>query len=777
MNFRGHFFYLSETAKGFNAHVCMDATEWRTVLSFGKVLPMAPSYRAVIVGISDHCGVAFVRSLESGAVMEIDYPFHERSVSLCEVIRASNCFRIEVDICDDMATRHHLTVQRDAFLGDIHYGIKGEYHIVSLMLSVYQTCSLPRSMYKDDHEPNFADSGDRVEDDSFVMPLRPHQSESLKWLRYREANPYVSYRYCIVISDTEWCLDIRNECFRPTKACSSMHMTFKGGLLVDGIAMGKTATMIALISSSSDVIHTRRMSHVSTSYIARASLVIVPISLPMQWISEIRKCTGESLRVVRLINGKDMKNIDMHTLMMADVVITTFAFLRASKPYLELIDKVCNPNRSIDEERRKAGRNKAAIMCWSRHAHQTDPVLEGIHWPRIILDEVHETLESKQDAKLLRNFSFDFMWGLSASRANDISTFAGIVMDDIQIDAIRSAIIDARNVRGTPNADVLPKANLNLIDHDPVGEAQEDDTYASATDAIRRCNALGTEDADILCCAPENALDVPRIKLERTREEFFLDAIRAVLNMILMHAEAPDGNLLVCGSRLALFHDRIAMKERFLDMCERSLRHDEKQCVICLHEHSNCMLSCGHMFCKECILKHLSSSTACPLCRFFPVSKADCVQIVPGLKNPKMWTTIRAVTNFKGRTILFAQWRDMIRMFRYALRACGTDVYVLEGSSIQRAAMLHQFASISQGAMLICAEESFLGLRIPYAGQILFAHAFLGDNIEEWERRAISCVANDDEKRIIIQSMVLARSQEELLWRSTHCMEDGSAQQ
>ena len=106
-----------------------------------------------------------------------------------------------------------------------------------------------------------------------------------------------------------------------------VQLELKGGLLCDKMGYGKTCCAIALIAA------TRRRGKVEAPR-SRATLVLAPANLVVQWHNEIRKFTGDALTVRKLSNITTLRNLSLQELLDADVVLASYT-LFTSKPYEE----------------------------------------------------------------------------------------------------------------------------------------------------------------------------------------------------------------------------------------------------------------------------------------------------------------------------------------------------------------------------------------------------------------------------------------------------------
>ena len=55
------------------------------------------------------------------------------------------------------------------------------------------------------------------------------------------------------------------------------------------------------------------------------------------------------------------------------------------------------------------------VVVMVTNSDHREPVLEAIHWKRVVVDELHETFESARDLRQLKLFTWDYIWGLTAT--------------------------------------------------------------------------------------------------------------------------------------------------------------------------------------------------------------------------------------------------------------------------------------------------------------------------------------------------------------------------
>ena len=104
----------------------------------------------------------------------------------------------------------------------------------------------------------------------------------------------------------EWCLENEKPYLKKEKGPFD---DFKGGILADEMGMGKTITMLSLISSN----------------VVPHTLIILPPSLISQWVSAIVKCCYTDAVVY---HGAKRKNLSDAKVLNASICITTYSMLK-----------------------------------------------------------------------------------------------------------------------------------------------------------------------------------------------------------------------------------------------------------------------------------------------------------------------------------------------------------------------------------------------------------------------------------------------------------------
>lgn len=248
--------------------------------------------------------------------------------------------------------------------------------------------------------------------------------------------------------------------------CREVYPT-RGGILGDAMGYGKTATTIGLIDSQKDTSASTSLPANVAPYFfkSKATLILVPSNLLLQWLSEINKflgsggdCGGDNtfadqsfpLKVVAIKTTAQLKSATVRQLCSdADIVLCSYrllyspvyrrrllelsgntetpqmgdaAVLRAT---INMLSLRRNTRRLQDDPEgmdwlqrlKKNVSNSASVRGALDGANFRFPVLEQFWWKRIVFDEFHE-LEAMGDTaqfESLRNLCGHHRWGLTGT--------------------------------------------------------------------------------------------------------------------------------------------------------------------------------------------------------------------------------------------------------------------------------------------------------------------------------------------------------------------------
>ena len=238
------------------------------------------------------------------------------------------------------------------------------------------------------------------------FPLYAHQARTVAWMRAHEerllARAPLVYAGNLLIARAggaggDWYLDTEGECLTRDPSWREAHLA--GGVCADGTGAGKTASVLRLVAETRGEVARAGEGR----YRARGTLVILPLNLVAQWHAEVRKFL-DGVRVVDLAHARGLRETTMEALLEADLVVTTFHFLRGAA-YAELADSALGGRP----------RTRAALAAWTRQPNHREPLVEAVAWRRVVVDEMHEAFGSARDLRQLRLLTADALWGLTAT--------------------------------------------------------------------------------------------------------------------------------------------------------------------------------------------------------------------------------------------------------------------------------------------------------------------------------------------------------------------------
>lgn len=127
--------------------------------------------------------------------------------------------------------------------------------------------------------------------------------------------------------------------------------TNKGGILADGMGLGKTVQAISLICARP-----------SNDPRRKTTLIIAPVALMRQWEKEIARHVKPQYRLSVYVYHGNGKNVDFAQLRQYDVVLTTFGILTSE---YKQKDSRKESMRHLEEQRtgtRRKAKDKLALL-------------------------------------------------------------------------------------------------------------------------------------------------------------------------------------------------------------------------------------------------------------------------------------------------------------------------------------------------------------------------------------------------------------------------------
>ena len=767
---------------------------WVNILTYSSRPSHGDSEYGLLQEVSantEHAIVYFPKKDES---RHVHLTWSERIHRILEVVELCTAFRIEVYVQESHIMTYIISVNSTVFKSQIKQNnILGEHHIISLIKDVWKS-SYTHDARVHDHDEIEIEDLNYEKKWKEEMLLMNHQSSSLHYMKKTEElifkESYFDYEEFVEIPGTGYYIDIVQE--KITKKSEKRKCRFRGAFLCDETGSGKTVVSLKLICDETN--------HPKTDekYFSKATLIIVPINLPNQWMSEIEKFYYEnSFNVVKLWKASDLKHLNMDMLLNCDIVLTTISFIKSCKIYNEMLEGVITDN--VKGTIRKS---RALFNSIKRNPNISLPILQIIHWKRIIVDEIHEI--KGRDLRILKCFSCSVIWGLTATPTLNANTKDDLnemnfMLEDLNVyHPNMYKTFFEKFVRGSVDIKKkIPCNNLNLVQ---LSQQEIDRCSSNDTDEQTILN-FSTLNDNVTLCSHENELQRLIIEPQEDRLKetsvslvseqkgilvtcMILTALWCVENIRnerikkcqvqykAIELLADQRSLINSMTKLVSLVDETKRKKVYMESNFDKLKNHKEVCPICMETSCTIITRCGHLFCENCICKHLATCHTCPNCRNVNY-KNDTFKIISDNESSKLNAIKQVVTSTKEPIVIFAQWKKILKDIKLVLTKSKINSVILEGNVTQRSLLLNDFKA-NGGVLLVCASDPFAGLRLSNVSYILFAHALLGDfhKVKSIEMQAIGRTVKQEgnNNNVSVLSFVTANSKEESLWRTNHPM-------
>lgn len=741
----------------------------QTVFSFAHRRTAPKTARGRVVAVDRSINEIGVE--ENGEVVSVAIDARDAHESLHDIVAHGGCeVALECAHCNGVACALFLMVERAKFDAAVELGaLHCEEELITLATNVWRDARLA----EDACASTPTSVGECVVPPSWTEqhPVYENQAQSVSWMLGFEADApkQLVYDGNLKITDT-WYVDTEGQCL--TTEASPREAALTGGICADGLGCGKTATALLLAQQETKAAPPAGVQHASVG-----TLFLLPINLLAQWRREVAKFLPGA-PALWIAEARDLKRLTLQDLREARMTFTTFEMLRSNQAYQTMIDDALQGRP----------REKAALGAWARRPGQTAPVLEAVHWHRVVVDEMHQVLDSARDLKVLRLFRYTHLWGLTGTPnltgdgaqslyvllQRDKGHHPSLLARLIQT-AVRSGAVAPLGVEADHSVELVKiSAEERIAERDanllPLAEQVRRLTSGSETeDAARlRLKALRVQEG-----AAERNLKI----LERASQDLQVELERCAVAL-------PDSTDVASATREACESQaRDVMKAR--DVYARLKRKREaweartthaasrvaelqtsRACAACGCAATLIGPSCLHLSCSSCAaVRH----GACPLCEGTLVALGEESGRHPGGSKLKHVGCYLSSLPAGEGALLFVQFRTLLRQTRTFLRSIGLTVHTLDGNTRARAAALASLAD--GGVMLLCLEDGFAGLHLPEVRHVVFAHAIVGsvDRVRALEQQAVArCLRPGQTNRVIVRSYVCAETEEFELYDTTH---------
>lgn len=587
------------------------------------------------------------------------------------------------------------------------------------------------------------------------------QLNSIAWLRTVERavveEQDIQYEAGVPLGESGWSYRVTQSQLRPRAHSGMGNARVRGGCCCDAVGTGKTATALGVVLLSEPLPPTEKdVIRVRTP----ATLVVVPTNLPHQWAGEVAKFAPR-LRVASLLSLRDLKALSMADLVAADLVISTFSLLRG-KPYLDALEehvRVTIGTPGAPRARDASPLNTCArVLTHTSDLSAVPPLIELLRWRRLVVDEVHEVLQSPRDLKILRALSVHTVVGLTGTP----DTSSGEAVQSFYPLLLRPTRTDEE-----PQHHICLQAAVEyglLCQHDGMETEPEHVVVRVRLDAAERTlletcgRTMPHTDAVMLCCGVWGSTDatpsVARHDLAAAVEEWHHTRLQELSD----NEEAREEQ-----TRRHTF-----VRERVPELL------DGAQCSICMTRDADVLvLDCGHLLCERCAER--AATVVCPFCRG---AVAKTVRVAPVARDA-VGSRVRAACTLVGGlveaggggTLVFAQFRPLLAALDAALRVQNVRTCVLVGSTSRRASCVRRFRERDVDVLLLCFDRSISGLNLSEARHVVLLHPLVGrtHEVAAMEEQAVGRAHRRGQAvQVTVHHMIGEDTNEEAIWRERH---------
>lgn len=267
---------------------------------------------------------------------------------------------------------------------------------------------------------------------SLNLNLYEYQKCSVYWMIERENNKkIISYNLNNEVILGEVFYDINMRKFNLIE--DKKKLKFYGGCIIDEVGLGKTLQVVSLglLKPSTYIGYTNDLH--PNKFISKATLILCPNQLCGQWLREIQtQVKIGKTKIVQLMTKRDFDKLTYKELLESDFVLLSYTFLD-NKNFVDIWRKeistysnfhkrswIDTDNYKVGELFKKLGND--LITKQKDTLTNKQPLIQLIHWHRIVIDEFHEIYKDNTTFmyinNLLRHISADNKWVVTATPFN-----------------------------------------------------------------------------------------------------------------------------------------------------------------------------------------------------------------------------------------------------------------------------------------------------------------------------------------------------------------------
>ncbi|KAJ3127197.1 hypothetical protein HK098_006649 [Nowakowskiella sp. JEL0407] len=504
----------------------------------------------------------------------------------------------------------------------------------------------------------------------FKLQLFEYQLRTLAWMQgIEDCEPTLSYSPNIVKLNDDYYVDVSEKKFGTMDELMQNKKFMRSGIIADKPGVGKTIIILALY-------HTRPFELDDYQYTleggrlrSRATMIVVPANICEQWSGEIRKCLGDSLKIIQIKGKAQYLATSLKDVLECDIVLISYNFLSsttykgyvASGRHLAAFTKDVNMEKREDVER--------FVNKWTKG----DFAFTWIHFHRIVFDEFHEaTDKSAKICDQLVLMSGDKLWGLTGTPRLEKTDIVGKFANFLCANSTKSWVYPdfeayryiLNRVRRNEPEIQYPKPILETIyvrqtpnEYLFYLSASNQHGRYDQTRILRICNHYQTnfEHADIglkpltieevtAKVQEGRAKEIKRLQDEISEKGKVLNKYKQKIEELRLMENKKQTDLQVAHTGMLIDTNETRTKELKVDLnkvqtqfnffqnfVDSYSKQSNFDCPICLEDSVKGELGiipCGHLYCWMCTDAVVKIQRACPTCRA-PVEFQNIMKLKP----------------------------------------------------------------------------------------------------------------------------------------------------
>ena len=571
-------------------------------------------------------------------------------------------------------------------------------------------------------------------------------------------------------------LDVVNKNVYDIKKIPNNILKVNGGVLCDEVGLGKTLSMIGLISNDSCIKNT--------------TLIICPRRLCKQWGEEIENTNQLNFLIVHSI--KQIKKLRNDIIKQYDIIIIPYSLFK-NKNYIEISE------------------NKKYFS------------IERYFWHRIILDESHEYIckTNKSHIGFIRDriniLISNYRWLCSGTPMYGYYDIPYIMeyllyegkkniyiqsnlenrlenMNTHRINILKSShiwddvisFLFKRNTKENINQEInIPEPILEtqMLDQTVIEKAIYDSSLGDTNKMIELCNHILVSDKNIQILG-NKPISLTEAHSKMTKHYFLkmnnknkqIESLKKLLN-----SNKGKGNDIFLQNKIEENNKELSsLQSKYSIFNNLSKNLENQKCPICLEsitDLTKIITTCGHFFCSRCLSESIINydDHKCPMCRE-NIKDEDLRVILPNnvnLNQNKWGTKMSKMISYlddilidnDNRIIIFSQFDNMLKLVCNVLEESKIGHLRLNGSFNTINSRIKKFKlDLSIRVILLSSDKAASGLNLTEANYIILldthnAGPHLSNLIEE---QAIGrAVRIGQKKEVHIKRFVMRNTIEE----------------